>query len=213
VSRGCGQTKRRWGVCAPALKLHLVWEGPWKKGQGFKPDHGKSGRPALWGGLRKRGHGGNAIPRRNRKSETGNPPPTAGAPELYPNTWAACLQFRAHAVRNVANALVDRSHPENESVPFDVLIGACGQFTPGHKQSTLEGSFFTVESNVVNEAVEVPSSHPQSVSGGGHRNSRSDFYFTSLRFYRKALISRGLRKPNCGQATTNRLPTVEPSSM
>jgi hypothetical protein len=29
------------------LKLHLVWEGPWKKGQGFKPDHGKSGCPAL----------------------------------------------------------------------------------------------------------------------------------------------------------------------
>ena len=47
VGRGCGQTKGRWGVCAPALKLHLVWEGPWKTGQGFKPDHGKSGRPAL----------------------------------------------------------------------------------------------------------------------------------------------------------------------
>jgi hypothetical protein len=47
VGRGCGQTKGRWGVCAPALKLHPVWEGPWKKGQGFKPDHGKSGRPAL----------------------------------------------------------------------------------------------------------------------------------------------------------------------
>src|SRR5262249_38793299 len=81
-------------------------------------------------------------------------------------TWAVCLQFRAHVVRNVANGLVDRSDPQNESVPFDVLIRACGQFTPGHKQSTLQGSLFTVESNVVNEAVEVPSSHPQSVFWG-----------------------------------------------
>ena len=47
VGRGCGQTKGGWGVCAPALKLRLIWEGPWKKGQGFKPDHGKSGCPAL----------------------------------------------------------------------------------------------------------------------------------------------------------------------
>src|SRR6516162_11261797 len=37
------------------------------------------------GGLRKRGHGGNVHPPCNRKSEEGNPPPTAGAPELYPN--------------------------------------------------------------------------------------------------------------------------------
>ena len=35
------------------------------------------------GGLRKRGHGGNVHPPCNRKSEDGNPPSTAGAPELY----------------------------------------------------------------------------------------------------------------------------------
>ena len=29
------------------LNFISFWEGPWKKGQGFKPDHGKSGRPAL----------------------------------------------------------------------------------------------------------------------------------------------------------------------
>jgi hypothetical protein len=36
-------------------------------------------------GLRKRSHGGNENPTRNRKSGLGNPPPTAGASELYPN--------------------------------------------------------------------------------------------------------------------------------
>ena len=29
------------------LNFISFWEGPWKKGQGFKPDHGKTGRPAL----------------------------------------------------------------------------------------------------------------------------------------------------------------------
>lgn len=29
------------------LTFILFWEGPRKKGQGFKPDRGKSGRPAL----------------------------------------------------------------------------------------------------------------------------------------------------------------------
>src|SRR5580700_8643081 len=43
-------------------------------------------RPSgIIGGLRKRSHGGNAIPTRNRKSGLGNPPPTAGASEFYPN--------------------------------------------------------------------------------------------------------------------------------
>src|ERR1700719_5400635 len=46
---------------------------------------GKFGRPALSGGLRKRSHGGNENPTRNRKSGLDNPPPTAGASELYPN--------------------------------------------------------------------------------------------------------------------------------
>ena len=79
VGRGRGQTKGRWGVCAPALKLHLAWEGPWKKGQGFKPD---LGNPAV----------------RHYRGASGNVavvdifPRTAGAPEFYPNepwpTWA-----------------------------------------------------------------------------------------------------------------------------
>src|ERR1700730_9208954 len=46
------------------------------------------GCPALSGGLRKRSHGGNEIPTRNRKSGLGNPPPTAGASEFYPNHLA-----------------------------------------------------------------------------------------------------------------------------
>jgi hypothetical protein len=39
----------------------------------------------LEGGLRKRSRGGNENPTRNRKSGLGNPPPAAGASELYPN--------------------------------------------------------------------------------------------------------------------------------
>ena len=60
-----------WGVGAPALKLHLAWEGPWKKGQGFKPD---LGNPAV----------------RHYRGASGNVavvdifPRTAGAPEFYP---------------------------------------------------------------------------------------------------------------------------------
>ena len=29
-----------WGVCEPALKPLRSWVGPWRKGQGFKPDRG-----------------------------------------------------------------------------------------------------------------------------------------------------------------------------
>ena len=42
-------------------------------------------------GLRKRSHGGNENPTRNRKSGLGNPPPTAGASELYPNHHGVAL--------------------------------------------------------------------------------------------------------------------------
>jgi hypothetical protein len=45
----------------------------------------KLGRPGLLGGLGKRGHGGNVNPPCNRKGEAGNPPPTTGALEFYPN--------------------------------------------------------------------------------------------------------------------------------
>src|SRR5260370_21090534 len=48
-------------------------------------------RPSgIIGGLRKRSHGGNENPTRNRKSGLGNPSPTAGASELYPNQSPDC---------------------------------------------------------------------------------------------------------------------------
>src|SRR5215472_2875940 len=50
---------------------------------------GKSGRPGLSGGLGKRGYGGNVNPPCNRKGRNGNPPPTTGAPELYPDQQEA----------------------------------------------------------------------------------------------------------------------------
>jgi hypothetical protein len=67
---------------------------PMKKGQGFKPDLGNPAVRDYRGASGKRGHGGNEIPPRNRKSEIGNPPPPAGAPELYPDyQWAGRLSF------------------------------------------------------------------------------------------------------------------------
>ena len=43
-------------------------------------------RPSgIIGGLGKRGHGGIVNPPRNRKGETGSPPPNAHASEFYPN--------------------------------------------------------------------------------------------------------------------------------
>jgi hypothetical protein len=56
-----------------------------EENQDSEPDLGKSGRPGLSGGLGKRGHGGNGNPPCNRKGKAGNPPPTTGAPELYPD--------------------------------------------------------------------------------------------------------------------------------
>src|ERR1051326_8972839 len=79
---------------------------------------------------------------------------------------AARPQFGAYAVRNITGDLHNASNPQNQSVPFDVGIGGFLQFTPRHKQSILECSLFTIESNVENEAVEVPSSHPLPVFWG-----------------------------------------------
>jgi len=72
------------GACERALKPHPLRKGLSGKAKA-KTGIGKSEFPGLQGGLRNRGHGGNVNPTRNRKSGLGNPPPTAGAPELYPD--------------------------------------------------------------------------------------------------------------------------------
>jgi hypothetical protein len=67
------------------LNFATMWEGSLTTCQGFKP---YLGNPAVWhyrGGLGKRRHGGIVHPPCNRKSEEGNPPPTAGAPHFYPS--------------------------------------------------------------------------------------------------------------------------------
>jgi hypothetical protein len=71
-----------WGACERALKPHLSRKGLSGKAKA-KTGIGKSDLPGLQGGLGKRGHGGTGNPLRKRKREAGNPPPTAGAPELY----------------------------------------------------------------------------------------------------------------------------------
>jgi hypothetical protein len=81
----CEQTTHSRGVCEPALEPRGEGEGSQTRGQDLKPDLGNPAVRHYRGGLRKRSHGGNEIPTRNRKSGLGNPPPTAGASELYPN--------------------------------------------------------------------------------------------------------------------------------
>jgi hypothetical protein len=62
----------------------LTWKGPRKKAK--VSNWTWETRPSrIIGGLGKRSHGGTVNPSRNRKDGTGNPPPTAGAPELHPN--------------------------------------------------------------------------------------------------------------------------------
>jgi len=57
-----------------ALKLHLDWEGPRKRGQGFKPDRGNPAVRHYRGAAGNVSHGGNVNPSCNRKSRNGNPP-------------------------------------------------------------------------------------------------------------------------------------------
>src|SRR6267378_3422411 len=78
--RGRGQNHGRRGVCEPVLEPRRRWERLTEESQGFKPD---PGNPAV---RDYRGASGNVAmvemrPRlAYRKSESGNPPPTAGAP-------------------------------------------------------------------------------------------------------------------------------------
>jgi hypothetical protein len=85
---GLGQTREVGAYADQRLNLAKLGR-PREDSQDSEPDLGKSGRPGLLGGLGKRGHGGNVNPPRNRKGEAGNPPPTTGAPELYPNKRTA----------------------------------------------------------------------------------------------------------------------------
>ena len=69
----------------------------------------KLGRPGLSGGLGKRGHGGNVNPPCNRKGEAGNPPPTTGALEFYPN------QANRQVVAKVNRREASKFSPPRES--------------------------------------------------------------------------------------------------
>jgi hypothetical protein len=86
---GLGQTREVGAYADQRLNLAKLGR-PREDSQDSEPDLGKSGRPGLLGGLGKRGHGGNVNLPRNRKGEAGNPPPTTGAPELYPDHVRIC---------------------------------------------------------------------------------------------------------------------------
>jgi hypothetical protein len=61
--------------------------GRGRKGQDSKPDLGEPAVRGLSGGLGKRGHGGNVNPPRNRKGESGTPPPTTERARALSQPW------------------------------------------------------------------------------------------------------------------------------
>jgi hypothetical protein len=67
------------------LSPSIPWEGPWKIGQGFKPDSGNLTVRDYRGASGNVRHGGNVNPFRNRKSGTETPHLQRGAPDFYPS--------------------------------------------------------------------------------------------------------------------------------
>jgi hypothetical protein len=61
------------------LNLSKLWEGPWKKCQGFKPDLGNPAVRDYRGASGNVSHGGNVHPSCNRKSGKRKPPTYSGA--------------------------------------------------------------------------------------------------------------------------------------
>ncbi len=84
--RGCGQTMRARGVCAPALELPLAWEGPysarWQAEPRSEPDSGNPTVRDRRGALRNVTHGGTRNPLRNRKSGSGHSSPKGARAQL-----------------------------------------------------------------------------------------------------------------------------------
>src|SRR6202008_4799152 len=73
------------GVCEPALEPRGEREGSRTRCQGFKPDLGNSAVRHYRGAFENVAMVEMRTQLANRKSGPGNPPPTAGASELYPN--------------------------------------------------------------------------------------------------------------------------------
>jgi hypothetical protein len=83
--RSSEQTRWSLGGCELALKLWAIWEGSLTTSQHFEPDLRNSAVRDY------RGAAGNVAMVElcthlaDRKGKDGNPPPTAGAPALYPD--------------------------------------------------------------------------------------------------------------------------------
>ena len=93
--RGAWSRRRRWDevvskpMCVGAYanqRLTLVAVGKIHHRKAKTSNRTWEIRPSgMIGGFAKRGQGGIVNPPHNRKDECGNPPPTAGASEFYPN--------------------------------------------------------------------------------------------------------------------------------
>jgi len=110
---GFGQTTEDGAYANQRLNLTKLGR-PKEDRPGLRTVPGKSGRTGLSGDLRKRSHGGIVNPPRNRKSEDGNPPPSAGAPEFYPN-HSKLAQFggKGTACGEATSGKVPKGVPEN----------------------------------------------------------------------------------------------------
>jgi hypothetical protein len=74
------------------LSLSAPREGPWKIGQGFKPDSGNLTVRDYRGASGNVRHGENVNPARDRKSGSGNPSPTAWRVRFL-SQWGGSLRL------------------------------------------------------------------------------------------------------------------------
>jgi hypothetical protein len=97
------------------LSLSAPREGPWKIGQGFKPDSGNLTVRDYRGASGNVRHGENVNPARDRKSGSGNPSPTAWRVRFL-SQWAA-LFSRVHWP---TEAVWQREERVDEAKPFKI---------------------------------------------------------------------------------------------
>ncbi len=125
------------GVCEPGLEPRCEWEGSRTRDQDFKPDLGNSAVRHYRGGLRKRSPGGNEIPTRNRKSGLGNPSPTAGASEFYPNQNPLMHYERAPLFRRLRPDVAARALRRNLRVSVGETVDLTADKTsPGARDGS-----------------------------------------------------------------------------
>ena len=89
VGRGCGQTRRQRGVCAPALKPLPTGKVHGRKARASNRTMGNPAVRNYRGAAGNVSHGGIVNPACNRKSRDGNPSPKARRARALSQPWRA----------------------------------------------------------------------------------------------------------------------------